>query len=704
MQKSRKKKAPKESHTVTVASATPDSVNHGFVLSPAIICAVLSLVLFINTTGHDFTVDDATVISRNDITKKGVSALPEIFTSSYRAGFWDRDEGMYRPLSIAMFAIEYQIWPENPIPGHLINILLFAITVMILFRFIFTLFGTNSVMLAFFSTLLFAIHPIHTEVVANIKSRDEILCLLFGLLSLVYLINYIDHKKRTALIISASTFFICFLSKESAVTLLGIVPLIVWYKDGVKFKDQLIPLTVFIFITAVYIGLRLSILGSLTGSAEHQLINNSLLGATSFGQQLGSAFMVIGKYLYLLFIPFPLSFDYSYDQIKLVDLFSTPSLIPMIIVVAALAWAFCNLYSRNAAAFGILFFAITLSLVSNLIFLIESTMAERFLYIPSVGFCIAAGWGIQKLSGIGTVKGNNIWPSLKAKPLSILILAPIVIGYGTLTINRNSYWKDNITLLEKDVRTCPNSARIRYAYGSALLIEFALKENDISKKNLYLDKSIVQLEKGVSILSTYSEAWYHLGLAYKERGNGDKAVSAFETARSQKTFDKADFYVSSGIAYGMVKKYNSAISDLNIAISMEPENAEAYNNLGLYYSEKGVADSALTSLEIAIKLKPQFPQAWYNKGNTYAAVNSFDKAIQAYQTALEQDPGYTDATLNMGNCYAAMQNYSQAIRYFEIVVEKEPYNKKALINLGITYKILGDESKGQEYIDRAQSL
>src|SRR6185503_501607 len=94
----------------------------------------------------------------------------------------------------------------------------------------------------------------------------------------------------------------------------------------------------------------------------------------------------------------------------------------------------------------------------------------------------------------------------------------------------------------------PESARIRYAYGSAILIEQALKENDAVKKSALLDKAIIQLEKGVEILDTYADAWYHLGLAYKEKENYPKAVLSFEKARKHKTWTDADFFIGAGIA------------------------------------------------------------------------------------------------------------------------------------------------------------
>jgi protein O-mannosyl-transferase len=671
---------------------------------PVGICLILTFLVYANTINHEYTVDDATVISKNEMTKNGVSSLGEIFSSPYRAGFWDRNEGLYRPISVAMFAIEYELWPDNPMPGHLINIILYLLTVFLVYKVIIKLFGTQNYLFAFAATIIFALHPLHTEVVANIKSRDEILCLLLALVSIYYLIKYLDRSNLVYLIISAALYFICFLSKESAITIFAIFSLVIWYKTKTGIKSMVKPMAMYLFVVAVYMMIRYSVLGSITGDVEHQLINNSILAADNISDRLGSAMMIMGRYLYLLFIPHPLSFDYSYSQIPLSSLYSIKAIIPLLIFGYLMYWAIRSIPKKNAAAFGIVFFLVTISLVSNILMLIESSMAERFLYMPSLGFAIAVGWILVKLTHKKENAEAELLNTLKANIPFTVIIVIIAAGYSFKTIARNSEWKSNLTLLESDVKTSPNSARIRYAYGSTLLIEKALQEDDPIKKNNYLDKSIVQLEKGVSILSTYSEAWYHLGLAYKEKGEGAKAINAFETARQQKNFDKADFYIASGIAYGMTGNYDAAIADLKIAISIDPQNAEAYNNLGLYYADKGVVDSAITALNRALTLKETFPEAWYNKGNAYAKGGLFDQAIASYNTAIQQKPEYTDAILNLGNCYAAQEKYTEAIKYFEQVVSREPKNKKALINLGITYNLLGDEAKGKEYLSIAEGL
>ncbi len=671
----------------------------------AAVCALIAFALYANTLGHDYTVDDGTVISNNKITKKGVSAIPEIFATSYRAGFWDRKEGLYRPLSVAMFAVEWQIAPENPALGHWINVVLYALTAFLLMMTLSAVFKEYSLLLPFIATLLFVIHPIHTEVVANIKSRDELLCFLFVTLTMMYLHKYITTGKIITLIISAISFFLAYLSKESAITMVVIIPLFIWFFSSKSTKSILTTSMVFVGVTLIYMIIRYSVLGEIKGSAELQLINNSILGTDSAIDRFATAVAIMGKYFYLLVIPHPLSFDYSYSQIPLYTMASPAALISLIICLYLAFVAFKGISKKDPVSFGILFFFGTIVLVSNVLFLIESSMAERFTYMPSLGFTIAISvvllrifkllkpFHVTDFKGLFTVK-----PALT----SILLL--VFVLYSFKTISRNTDWKNNLTLLAKDVKTAPNSARIRYAYGSALLIEKALKEKDTQLKNGYLDKSIVELEKGVGILPNYAEAWNHLGIAYKERKNGAAAVNAFEKARSYKQYTDVDFFISSGLAYGMVQKYDLAIADFTKAISIDPTNAEAYNNKGMYLSEKGMLDSALSYLNKAIEIKPESYEAIYNKANNYAKAGDFVTAISLYNEALKVKPDYIDAVLNLGNSYAALKDYNNALKYFRLVEKSDPTNAKVLFNIGITYRILGDETNASAYLLKAEKV
>ena len=184
-----------------------------------LLLAVVSFLLYANTLGHGFVLDDYSLILENRITKMGTSAIPEIFQTGYRSGYFMKDDGLYRPLVKSMFATEWQWGGGSPVLFHWMNVLLYSLTGFVLYRMLFRLTKGN-VFVSFVASLLFICHPIHTEVVANIKSRDEILAFLFCVWSLDSFMNWAESSSKFSLLVSSCCFFLALLSKESAITLL----------------------------------------------------------------------------------------------------------------------------------------------------------------------------------------------------------------------------------------------------------------------------------------------------------------------------------------------------------------------------------------------------------------------------------------------------------------------------------------------------
>ena len=183
-----------------VAAETPtaDSAHHSLTLKLCLLLGILSLVVYANTLKNGFVLDDDSAITENSIVMKGVSAIPEILATPYRRGYFITTNDLYRPLSLAMFAAEYSAFEKNSMPYHLVTILIFAGCVIFLFLFLDKLFYEKRTGVAFMASLLFALHPIHTEVVANIKSCDELLCFFFVFLALNIFVKYVQTAATAA--------------------------------------------------------------------------------------------------------------------------------------------------------------------------------------------------------------------------------------------------------------------------------------------------------------------------------------------------------------------------------------------------------------------------------------------------------------------------------------------------------------------------
>ena len=190
----------------------------------SLLLGLLTVIIYANTLKNGFTLDDVVAIRDNKTVTQGISAIPTLLTSPYHYG-WSPDfhDNLYRPLSLMMFATEYQFFQLDPLPYHSVNILLYACCVIALFIFLYKLFQRTKIEMAFIAALLFALHPIHTEVVANVKSADELLCFFFSFLCLNVLVRYAESGKMWQLPAGAFCFLLALLSKETAITFLLVI-------------------------------------------------------------------------------------------------------------------------------------------------------------------------------------------------------------------------------------------------------------------------------------------------------------------------------------------------------------------------------------------------------------------------------------------------------------------------------------------------
>ncbi|MGI8893652.1 MAG: tetratricopeptide repeat protein [Bacteroidia bacterium] len=433
------------------------------------------------------------------------------------------------------------------------------------------------------------------------------------------------------------------------------------------------------------------------------LINNSLAGAPGYASQLATAFMILGKYILLLIFPHPLVADYSYNQIPVTG-WSNPMVLLSTIVILFLTFiALKGLKNKTVYSFSIIYFFVTISIVSNILFLIEATMGERFLYMPSLGFCFALGYLLISIFS-SKEKENTALFNFFIPKYSAIVLTILILFYSVKTYSRNLDWKDNFTLLEADIKNAGNSAREQYAFGSALFVERAMTENNEQLKQNYLDRSLHHLQRAVAIWNSYADAHYMLGKVYIEKRLPQNAVQSFQLAAANKNFSNAAFYQDYALAYGNLGDASNAIEYLEKALTFEPGSAETYSNLGLYYTDLKQFDKAVNSLQTAINLKPDFAKAHYNLGLAYAMSGQFQSAVIPFQKAIELNTEYTDAYNNLGNTFSALGEYREALKAYEKVLQLQPNHSKALQNIGITYKILGDEEKSAFYMNKAASL
>lgn len=333
-----------------------------------LILIILALGLNINTLFNEYALDDAVVLTGNSLVQKGIKGIPEILKTEFFFGLEKKESdlsgGRYRPVALVIFAIEYELFGVNPFVSHLINIILFALLIAFLFILLKKhVFREQHEYLAFFTCLLFIFHPIHTEVIANVKSRDELIVSLLLIASSFTFISYIKNKSIPLLSLGFLCFFLALLTRESAVPFIAIVPLVAYFFFGQSFKQSALYAIPLLLIFIAYMALRIAIVGFHYDTVT-DVLNAPFFYATKTEAFATKVFLLV-KYLGLLFFPHPLSFDYGFNQIPYLSLSSVKFILSFLLLGGMLVYALLTLRKKSMASFCILFFFISIFLLDR---------------------------------------------------------------------------------------------------------------------------------------------------------------------------------------------------------------------------------------------------------------------------------------------------------------------------------------------------
>jgi len=631
-------------------------------LTPYLLLFLFALVLYGNTLTHDYALDDTIVITKNTFTFQGIRGIDDIFRYESFTGFFGVQKdlvvgGRYRPLSIASFALEYAVLGDlYPGFSHFLNILFYALTGMLIFSILKRLFrssGKESLFLAlpFITALLFLAHPLHSEVVANIKGRDEIFALLFSLLALYFTLRYFDSHNNLYLAGSFISLFLGLLSKENAIMFVVIIPLTLWFFTGKTLKECLRPTIPLVVAAILFIWIRYLVLGyiNLSGSVT-ELLNNPFLQANP-GEKAGTILYTMLIYLKLLVFPFPLTHDYYPYHIPLVPLTSVAALVSLATCLGLLIYAVAGIKTKSIVSYGILYYFLTLFIVSNILFAVGTFMNERFIYMPSFGFVLIMAW-LLTTSFWSTGAYEHIQKQTKAHPggkdhkrvLTILqrsVLLLFLIGFSLLTISRNRAWKDDFTLFTTDVLVSENSTKCNTSAGGQL-IERAQTIEDSAMKQAMFDRAISYLQKALDIYPGNKSSLLLLGNASVYAHQDIKGALDYYLTILRMDPAHKDAMTNALKVLKLIDSRKDAAYQVDIANKLRtfnPAGGELNYFLGVLYARyMGNIDTALYYMHIAEPANLNNAGFYKDLGVIYAIRGDFSEATSTFEKALSLDP------------------------------------------------------------------
>lgn len=634
-----------------------------------LLIGILAFVLYGNTISNYYSVDDSYVTSVNPQVQRGIKAIPEIFSTRYVT--MNAEEGGqhnygYRPFTKATYAVEWSLFGGNPHVSHFINVLLFALTGILLFSILRRLLKKHTYLLPLITVVFFMVHPIHTEVVASLKNREELLSFLGALLSLHFFMKWHESQKNINILWALLTFAAGYLSKPNIMIFPLILPLVMYFFTDMKPKKIIISFILLLVVMFSIVAIPRLLMES--SARPMQFIENPLMFDNSFGVRFGTSLVALMFYLKMLIFPHPLVFYYGYNMIPVSTLADPLPWLSLAIHTGLVAFALYTFKKKSIFSFAILFYLINIGIFSNILSPPAGIVAERFLYIASLGFCLALAYGLFRIFKVDTIlKSGSSGASTSVIVVTIILCLP-AIG---MTIDRNKDWKTEMTLYEADMPHLEKSAKANYIYATNLRSSVVqqLKEG-IRKENIRdrIETVIKHYRQSIAVYPDYPDACNNLGESLLLLLNqSDSAIKYFEKA-----------------------------------IALNPELTAAYFNLGYTYQVTEQYDKSIVAYEQALAKEPWDIKIMTNLAQMYHKVGNTQKAIAMNEDIIKLDPSLDLPYINLGSYKINAGETEVAMEYFNKALEINPRNFNLTMKLHEIFKQAGDSITAEYYLDMAR--
>ncbi len=627
-----------------------------------LLIVVAAFVLYLPTLSYDFVLDDKVVISENDFVKNGTAGIPDIFNNDSFTGYFGHQQtllsgGRYRPLSLIVFAIEYQIFGLDTSIFHLFNIIFYAISCMLLYFVLTELFktkvksGNTLKLLSFVTSLIFVIHPVHTEVVANIKGLDEILSLLFSLTALYFFLKDKAKNKFLNISLGLASMLLALLSKENSLAFVFIIPFSLYFFRKDSLTDSLKAGAVLLIPVFIYFVFRYNALGFLlsSGIKESGIMNDPYIDV-SFMDKISTIFYTLLLYIKLIFYPNPLTHDYYPYQISIEGPLAIRSIISFAIIISLTVYSFLKLKTKKLSSYLILFFLASIFLMSNIIVNVGTFMNERFIFTASMVLPILIIYLLNKTFEL-KYRQQIIYSATAA-----LLLLSLVYYY--LSYKRIPAWENTKTLNTAAVKVSKNSARANCFMGVWMYNDL-IKVDNLDEKAKLIKDAKVYIDKSLEIFPEYKDALVmKAGLAtsqYKVDKDMESLLQTFKEILLKRHIDYVDEYLDWLIPRAPKNRMTTFLFDCgyNIMAKKKKDYKPALNYLSKAYSLSPNDERVLFGLTIVNYL---------------------------------------------------MKNYSEAISYGEKFIVLNNKNADIYYKLGLSYNFTGKFDKAQLYLNKAYAL
>ncbi len=559
---------------------------------------VLMFAVYHTTLNAEFVQwdDDLLVFDNPAVQSITPWSLKQIFTTY--------DPELYIPLTLFTYQLNSVIGGSDPLVYHLTNIFLHGSSAIALAGIMWMLTRKRSI--AIVTSLLFAIHPLHTEAVSWISARKDVLALVFFLLCILTYLVYADREKKKWWHISLACFLCALLSKVIAITLPVVLVLFEMYR-GKSYRQLLTKDTIPYFGLSIIFGI-VAILGKEGQASVTTPIETVLMAFRS------TAF-------YLQKIVAPMHLSVIYPETGEISLTNPTFLIAATIVIGITGAAFLLRKRYTELWWGWLVFIVTLGPTYPLyrkgfeggdVYF----ASDRYAYIPSIAIIILLVLALSKLL--------SRWRGAFATLSTVLILS-----FSFLSYKQSFVWKDSVALFTNAISLYPTAQAAHNNLGMVYYIT-----GDLNAAEEHFNKAVAIRP----LASTYA----NLGSLYRRQGQMQKALTTYQDALRMSPNER-DAYFGLGILFSQAGEFPQAELAYQKAIELDPSDASTYLNLGVLYMQNGQTQKAIDEYQKAIERNPFYANAFFNLGMAYKKLQRTQDARDAFEKALRQNPSMEPA-------------------------------------------------------------
>ena len=647
----------------------------------------------------DFVWDDESHLTRNPCVI-GPFGLKEIWTTA---------QAVYYPFVLTTFWMLHKFVGLNPLPYHLLNVLLHAASAVLLWRILQLL----KVRGAWLGAALWALHPVMVQSVAWVTELKNTQSCMFYLLSILFFLKWGDQggavsgppqrwtgdRRSLGFVLSLVFFILATLSKPSVVMLPFVIALCIWWMRGkIRWRDAL-TLTPFALISALASGWTI----------WEQRFHARAVGpdwAQTFPERMIIAGKAIWFYLCKLVWPDPLIFIYPRWDL---DSSKVLAYLPLLTAFAGLvALWFIRAKWGRALLFAAAYYVVSLFPVLGfftVFFFRYSFVSDHFQYLASMGPLALAGAGIATIAGriCETPRelafdtdalqnlGNNFGVSRAKIGLSVALCGILLVSLGFLTWRQTAEYHNLFALYTATLQKNPGCWMAHYNLGIVLSAQGEPEQ------------AISHYRRAVDLRPDYAEAHYNLGRLLVEKGQLDDAIAHYEKAVAINPAD-AEAQNNLGVSLFGIGRADDAIAHYQKALEIQPDYAEASCNLAGALIGKGDFDGAIARYTACLAAIPDQEEARYNLANALLRRGRIDEAIIQYQKVLQMHPESADAHANLGSAWLAKRRVRDAMTEYTKALQIAPENLAALSNLAWLLATSADPSvrNGSEAVRLAE--